>query len=48
MTVEELINLLTRILPNLLLDEEGDGEVIVYTGFREDRKGTLVEVAGRA
>jgi hypothetical protein len=48
MTVEQLISLLAPILPNLLLDEERDGEVIVYTGFREDPSGTLVEVTNPA
>jgi hypothetical protein len=47
-TVEQLISILAPILPNLLLDEERDGEVIVYTGFREDPSGTLVEVADPA
>jgi hypothetical protein len=44
MTVEEMINLLTPILPHLLLDEERDGEVIVYTGLREEPSGRLTEV----
>jgi hypothetical protein len=48
MTLEQLISLLAPILPNLLLDEERDGEVIVYTGFKEDPSGTLVEVADPA
>ena len=48
MTVEQLISLLAPILPNLLLDEERDGEAIVYTGFREDPSGTLVEVTNPA
>lgn len=48
MTFEQLISLLVPILPNLLLDEERDGEVIVYTGFREDPSGTLMEVSDPA
>ena len=49
MTVEDLIAHLTPIMPNLLLDEERDGEVIVvYTGFKEDASGTLVEVTDPA
>lgn len=46
MTLEELIALLTPILPHLLLDEERDGEVIVYTGLREEPSGRLTEVPG--
>ncbi len=45
MTLEELLALLTPIMPNLLLDEERDGEVIVYTGLREEPSGRLTEVA---
>jgi hypothetical protein len=44
MTLEELLALLTPIMPNLLLDEERDGEVIVYTGLREEPSGRLTEV----
>lgn len=29
------------ILPNLLLDEESDGEVLTYTGFRQTQDGRL-------
>ena len=48
MTLEELIALPTPIFPHLLLDEERDGEVIVYTGLREETSGRLVEVADPA
>jgi hypothetical protein len=47
-TLEELIALPTPIFPHLLLDEERDGEVIVYTGLREETSGRLVEVADPA
>jgi hypothetical protein len=47
-TLEELIALLTPILPHLLLDEERDGEVIVYTGLREEPSGRLTEVTDPA
>jgi len=36
---------LLPILPNLLLDAESDGEVLVYTGFRQTRDGRLEGVA---
>lgn len=32
---------LLPILPNLLLDEESDGEVLIYTGFRQTQDGRL-------
>lgn len=44
MTLEDLIAKLKPILQNFLLDEESDGEILVYTGFRETETGALEEV----
>jgi len=44
MTIQELIVLLKPILPNLLFDEESDGEILIYSGFREGAGGVLQEV----
>jgi hypothetical protein len=44
MTLEDLIAKLKPILQNFLLDEESDGEILVYTGFREAETGSLEEV----
>ena len=46
MTLEDLLARLLPILPNLLLDEESDGEVLIYTGFRQPQDGRLEGVAG--
>ena len=43
-TTEHLIAALEPILENFLLDEEGDGEIIIYTGLREMADGRLEEV----
>lgn len=39
MTLKDLITKLKPILRNFLLDEESDGEILVYTGFRETKTG---------
>ena len=44
MTMQDLIASLRPLLPNFLLDEESDGEILVYTGFRETESGSLEEV----
>lgn len=44
MTIEDLIAQLKPIFPNFLLDEEVDGEILVFTGFRETETGSLEEV----
>jgi hypothetical protein len=44
MTIEDLIAQLKPIFPNFLLDEEADGEILVFTGFRETETGSLEEV----
>ena len=44
MTLEDLITKLKLILQNFLLDEESDGEILVYTGFKETESGSLEEV----
>ena len=41
MTMHELLASLTPLLPNLLLDEEADGEILIYSGFRETVDGML-------
>lgn len=41
MTVQDLITRLKEVLPNCLLDEESDGEILIYSGFRETAAGTL-------
>ena len=46
MTLEDLLARLLPILPNLLLDEEPDGEVLIYTGFRQTQDGRLEGVGG--
>ena len=46
MTLEDLLARLLPILPNLLLDEESDGEVLIYTGFRQTQDGRLEGVGG--
>lgn len=40
-TTEDLIAALEPILENFLLDEEGDGEIVIYTGLRERADGRL-------
>lgn len=45
MTLEELLALLLPILPNLIVDEETDGEILIYTGFRKTDDGRLEQVA---
>jgi hypothetical protein len=32
---------LLPIRPNLLLDEESDGKILIYTGFRQTQVGRL-------
>ena len=44
-TMQELLASLTPLLPNLLLDEEADGEILIYSGFRETVDGVLEEIA---
>jgi hypothetical protein len=44
MTMQDLIASLIPLLPNFLLDRESDGEILVYTGFRETETGSLEEV----
>jgi hypothetical protein len=44
MTIQELIVLLKPILPNLVFDEESDGEILIYSGFREVAGGVLEAV----
>jgi hypothetical protein len=45
MTMQELLASLTPLLPNLLLDEEADGEILIYSGVRETVDGMLEEIA---
>ena len=45
MTMQDLIAHLKPLLPNLLFDEEADGEILIYSGFRETADGVLEEVA---
>ncbi len=44
MTLEELVSLLSPIMPSLLLDEERDGEIIIFSSFKEDASGSLVGI----
>lgn len=44
MTMQELLASLAPLLPNLLLDEEADGEILIYSGFRETVDGVLEEI----
>jgi hypothetical protein len=44
-TTEDLIAALEPILENFLLDEERNGEILIYTGLRETADGRLEEVA---
>jgi hypothetical protein len=44
-TMQELLARLTPLLPNLLLDEEADGEILIYSGFKETANGVLEEIA---
>ncbi len=41
MTLDELLARLLPILPNLLLDKESDGQVLIYTDFRQTQDGRL-------
>lgn len=43
-TTQDLIQALQPILKNFLLDEESDGEVVVYTGLKATADGVLEEV----
>jgi hypothetical protein len=43
-TTEDLIAALEAILENFLLDEEPNGEILIYTGLRETADGRLEEV----
>ena len=43
-TTEDLIAALEPILENFLLDEERNGEILIYTGLRERADGRLEEV----
>ena len=45
MPLKELLARLLTILPNLLVDEESDGEVLIYAGFRQTAEGRLERVA---
>jgi hypothetical protein len=45
MTMQDLIASLAPLLPNLLLDEEADGEILIYLGFRETADGVLEGIA---
>jgi|LakMenEpi03Aug12_release.lakeMendotaPanAssembly.Ray.scaffolds.fasta_scaffold1044000_1 hypothetical protein len=45
MTMKDLIVSLAPLLPNLLLDEESDGEILIYSGFRETMDGVLEHIA---
>ena len=45
MTMQDLIASLTPLLPNFLLDEEADGKILIYSGFRETVDGVLEEIA---
>ena len=47
-TTEDLITALEPILQNFLLDEEADGEVVVYTGLREISGGQLIQIEDSA
>jgi hypothetical protein len=40
-TTEDLIAALEAILENFLLDEERDGEILIFTGLRERADGRL-------
>ncbi len=43
-TTQDLIQALQPILKNFLLDEESDGEVVVYMGLKATADGVLEEV----
>ena len=43
-TLDALMKEVLRILPNAVFDEQGNGEIIIATGFAEDSKGRLVPV----
>ena len=45
MTMKDLIVSLAPLLPNLLLDEESDGEILISSGFRETMDGVLEHIA---
>jgi len=45
MMMQDLIASLAPLLPNLLLDEEADGEILIYSGFRETMDGVLEHIA---
>lgn len=44
MTMQELLASLAPLLPNLLLDEEANGEILIYSGFRETVDGMLEKI----
>lgn len=45
MAMQDLIARLSPLLPNPLLDEEADGEILIYSGFMETAGGVLEEIA---
>ena len=45
MTMQELLARLTPLLPNLLLDEEANGEILIHSGFKETADGVLEKIA---
>lgn len=40
-TYSELVSLIAGILPNAQFAENGSGEIVISTGYREDRDGNL-------
>ncbi len=43
-TLDDLMRVILDIIPDAVFDEESNGEIIISTGFMENRKGNLVRV----
>ena len=43
MTIEELEEALSEVLPGFSIETDNSGELIIHTGLREDEDGDLVE-----
>jgi hypothetical protein len=46
MTLEDLLARLLPILPEAEVCEDNDGQIVIYTGFRQTQDGRLEGIAG--
>lgn len=45
MTFDEMVGQILQVLPNAVLDQDNDGQVVIYTGVREDADGNIHKFA---